>query len=60
MLNHADAERLGLSEHDPVTVRTAGGDHKGALRISRRLQAGAVRINWAGAPVAGDAEVIAG
>jgi hypothetical protein len=41
-------------------VRTAGGDHKGALRISRRLQAGTVRINWAGAPVAGDAEVIAG
>jgi NADH-quinone oxidoreductase subunit G len=60
MLNHADAVRLRLSEHDPVTVRTAGGDHRGPLRISRRLQAGTVRINWAGAPIGGDAEVITG
>jgi hypothetical protein len=60
MLHHADAERLGVAEHDQVTVRTGGGDHRGALRTSRRLSPGTVRINWAGAPIAGDAEVIAG
>jgi anaerobic selenocysteine-containing dehydrogenase len=60
MLNHADADRLGLSEHDAVLVRTTGGDHRGALRTSRRLAAGTVRINWSGAPVGGDAEVVAG
>jgi len=43
-----------------VTVRTAGGDHAGPLRTSRRLQPGTVRINWAGVPITGDAEVIAG
>ncbi len=40
-----------------MTVRTAGGDHAGPLRTSRRLAPGTVRINWAGAPIAGDAEV---
>jgi anaerobic selenocysteine-containing dehydrogenase len=60
MLHHDDAVRLGLSEHDRVTVRTAGGDHAGPLRTSRRLQPGTVRINWAGVPLTGDAEVIAG
>jgi NADH-quinone oxidoreductase subunit G len=60
MLNHADAERLGVGDHDEITVRTAGGDHRGPLRTSRRLSPGTVRINWAGAPIAGDAEVIAG
>jgi anaerobic selenocysteine-containing dehydrogenase len=60
MLNHADAERLGVGDHDEITVRTAGGDHRGPLRTSRRLAPGTVRINWAGAPIAGDAEVIAG
>jgi anaerobic selenocysteine-containing dehydrogenase len=60
MLNHEDAARLGVSEHDAVTVRHAGGDHTGPLRTSRRLRAGAVRINWGGPPVAGEAEVITG
>jgi anaerobic selenocysteine-containing dehydrogenase len=60
MLNHEDAARLGVSEHDAVTVRHAGGDHTGPLRTSRRLRAGAVRINWTGPPVAGEAEVITG
>ena len=60
MLNHEDAARLGVSEHDVVTVRHAGGDHAGPLRTSRRLRVGAVRINWAGPPVAGDAEVVPG
>ncbi len=58
MLNHEDAARLGASEHDRVTVRHAGGEHTGPLRTSRRLRAGAVRINWSGPPVAGDAEVL--
>jgi anaerobic selenocysteine-containing dehydrogenase len=58
MLNHEDAARLGVSEHDPVTVRHAAGDHTGPLRTSRRLRAGAVRINWSGPPVSGEAEVV--
>ncbi len=58
MLNHEDAARLGVSEHDVVTVRHAGGDHAGPVRTSRRLRAGAVRINWGGPPVSGDAEVV--
>jgi hypothetical protein len=41
-------------------VRTAAGEHRGPLRTSRRLSAGTVRINWAGAPVGGEAEVTAG
>jgi NADH-quinone oxidoreductase subunit G len=57
MLAAADAERLGLSAGDPVVVTHAGGAHTGPLRLSRRLRAGAVRINWAGAPVTGPATV---
>ncbi len=58
MLNHGDAAALGLSEHDRVTVRHGGGEHTGPLRTSRRLLEGTVRINWAGSPVAGEAEVV--
>ena len=61
MLNHEDAARLGVAEHDDVTVRHAGGEHTGPLRTSRRLRAGAVRINWSGAPGSpATAEVITG
>ncbi len=58
MLNHADADALGVAEHDVISVTHAGGTHTGPLRISRRLVAGAVRINWAGAPATGDATVV--
>ncbi|MDQ1715726.1 MAG: NADH-quinone oxidoreductase subunit [Frankiaceae bacterium] len=58
MLNHEDAARLGVSEHDVVAVRHAGGEHTGPVRTSRRLRPRAVRINWAGPPVSGDAEVV--
>jgi NADH-quinone oxidoreductase subunit G len=57
MLATADAERLGLSAGDRVSVTHAGGVHTGPLQLSRRLRPGAVRINWAGPPVAGTATV---
>jgi anaerobic selenocysteine-containing dehydrogenase len=58
MLNHEDADALGAAEHDVIAVTHAGGVHTGPLRTSRRLRKGAVRINWPGAPVTGDAQVV--
>jgi NADH-quinone oxidoreductase subunit G len=57
MLNHADADALGVADHDVVTVTHATGTHTGPVRTSRRLVPGAVRINWAGAPTGGAAKV---
>jgi anaerobic selenocysteine-containing dehydrogenase len=58
MLNHADAERLGLRDGDTAVVRLADGEHRGTVRTSRRLVPGAVRINRRGAPLAGAAQVV--
>jgi NADH-quinone oxidoreductase subunit G len=58
MLNWADAERLGLGDGDVAVVQLPDGEHRGAVRTSRRLHPGAVRINRRGAPVAGVAQVV--
>jgi NADH-quinone oxidoreductase subunit G len=52
MLNHADADRLGLTDGDPVCVTHERGEHHGTLRTSRRLHPRTVRIN-ALAPTSG-------
>jgi hypothetical protein len=57
VLAHADAERLGLSEGQPVVVVHAGGRTSGPLHRSRTQQTGAVRFAWLGAPVTGSATV---
>jgi predicted molibdopterin-dependent oxidoreductase YjgC len=48
-----DAQRLGIAEGAPVTVRHAGGSTTGSARLSRTLAAGVVRFSWDGPPIDG-------
>ena len=55
VIARADAERLGIAEGAPVTVKHSGGTTTGRARLSRSLAPGAVRFAWDGAPVDGPA-----
>jgi NADH-quinone oxidoreductase subunit G len=57
VISRADADRLGIAEGAPVTVRHAGGSTTGKARLSRTLAPGAVRFAWDGAPVSGPATI---
>jgi anaerobic selenocysteine-containing dehydrogenase len=57
VLAHADAERLGLEEGQPVVVVHPGGRSSGPLQVSRTQQTGVVRFPWLGAPVTGSATI---